>query len=121
MTAKDDTYKNIALEIYEAIKDIKEDILLVASSDLTHYESEEAARSKDSLAIESIIELDTKELIRRVKKNNISMCGIAPVAILINCLNLLGAKKAEVTLYQTSGDSSGDYSSVVGYAGIVIS
>lgn len=115
------TYKEVASQIYEAVKNIKEDILLVASSDMTHYEPDLQARKKDRDAIESIINLDEEDLVKKVQTKNISMCGIAPVAILISCVKKLGAKKAQVALYQTSGDASGDYSSVVGYAGIIIS
>lgn len=114
-------YRNVASQIYEALKNRKEDILIVASSDMTHYEPDPQARKKDSQAIESIINLDEEELVKKVRAKNISMCGIAPVAILISCVKKLGAKKAQVALYQTSGDTSGDYSSVVGYAGIIIS
>jgi len=115
-----ETYRKVAAQIYEAVKTIKEEVLLVASSDMTHYEPDATARKKDRSAIDSIISLDEEKLLRTVSKENITMCGTAPVAIMISCLKSLEARKAHVALYQTSGDSSGDYSSVVGYAGIVI-
>ncbi|MCX5693923.1 MAG: AmmeMemoRadiSam system protein B [Candidatus Omnitrophica bacterium] len=96
-------------------------VMFVASSDLTHYESQEAAKVKDMSAIEAIIDLDEHKLKERMNKLNISMCGFAPIAILIKVAKLLGAKKGELIKYQTSGDVSGDRSSVVGYAGITIS
>ncbi|MDD5584951.1 MAG: AmmeMemoRadiSam system protein B, partial [Candidatus Omnitrophica bacterium] len=114
-------YRSVALEIYEAIKGFKEDVLLIASSDMTHYEPEQAARRKDRSAMEAIVSLDEEDLVKRVRKDDITMCGVAPVAILLSCVKLLGAKKAQVAMYQTSGDASGDYSSVVGYAGIIVS
>lgn len=120
MQADSRLYQKVAAEIAEAIKAIKNDILLIASTDLTHYEPDPAARRKDSLAIEAIINLDEDGLVQTVSKNEISMCGLAPVAIFISCLRKLGAKKAQVALYQTSADFSGDSSSVVGYAGIII-
>ncbi|MDD5194486.1 MAG: AmmeMemoRadiSam system protein B [Candidatus Omnitrophica bacterium] len=113
-------YRKIASQIYEAIKMIKEDILLIASSDMTHYEPDATARAKDSLAIEAIVNLDEEELLKKTHSGNITMCGVAPVAILLSCVKLLGARKAHVALYQTSADASGDSSSVVGYAGIII-
>jgi len=113
-------YQEVARLIYEAVKDISDEILIVASSDMTHYEEDSATRKKDSIAIESILKLDEEELVERVEKHNISMCGIVPVSILLRCCKLLKANKAEVILYQTSGDASGDYSSVVGYLGAVI-
>ncbi|UCG35541.1 MAG: AmmeMemoRadiSam system protein B [Candidatus Omnitrophota bacterium] len=115
-----ETYRKVAVQIYEAIKGMKEEVLLVASSDMTHYEPDATARKKDRIAIDKIINLDEEGLLREVRKENITMCGTAPAAIMLSCLKSLGARKAQVALYQTSGDSSGDYSSVVGYAGIVI-
>jgi len=116
-------YREVSAQLFEAIRgtENKDEILLVASTDLTHYEPDQAARRKDRMVIESIINLDEEELLRRVGEENITMCGVAPVAILIATLKKLGARKSEVALYQTSGDSSGDRSSVVGYAGMIIS
>ena len=119
-TASLETYHAVAAQIVEAVKNIKDEILFVASTDLTHYEQDATARKKDRFAIEAIVNLDEKELIDKIDMFNISMCGIAPVAILISCLKKLGAKKSQVALYQTSGDSSGDYSAVVGYVGMII-
>ncbi|MCK4912587.1 MAG: AmmeMemoRadiSam system protein B, partial [Candidatus Omnitrophica bacterium] len=116
-------YKEVAKQIFEAIKSLKglgENILLVASSDFTHYEPEQTARKKDLQAIEAIINLDEEELIKRIHKENITLCGEAPLAIFISCLKLLGARKSQVVLYQTSGDATGNRSSVVGYAGIIV-
>jgi AmmeMemoRadiSam system protein B len=92
----------------------------VASTDLTHYEPDATVRKKDRDIIEAIIDLDEEELVRKVRAKNITMCGEAPVAIFIACLKKLGAHKAQVALYQTSGDKSGDYSSVVGYVGMIV-
>ena len=117
---KIDSYQAVAKQIFEAIKDIKNDILLVASSDMSHYEEDSIVRRKDRMAIESILNLDEEELIARTKANNISICGIAPVSILIACCKLLQANKVEVARYNTSGDISGDYSAVVGYLGAII-
>jgi len=118
-TADLETYRKVAYDISKAVNN-KSDILIVASSDMTHYEEDSQARKKDSIAIESIMKLDEENLLKQARKNNISMCGIAPVCILIACCKLLKAHKATVTLYQTSADTSGDYSSVVGYLGAVI-
>lgn len=119
-TANLETYGKVSSQILEAVKKIKNDILFVASTDLTHYEPEAAARRKDRAVIEAIVNLDEEDLIRKINKMNITMCGEAPVAILIACLKKLRAKKSQVALYETSGDSGGDYSSVVGYAGMII-
>ncbi|MBU2102480.1 MAG: AmmeMemoRadiSam system protein B [Candidatus Omnitrophota bacterium] len=115
------TYQAVAAEIYEGIKTLPDEVLLVASSDMTHYEPEARARAQDRLALEYIVKLDAEGLVGCVRRENISMCGVAPVAIVIECAKRIGARKANIALYQTSGDSSGDYNSVVGYAGIVMS
>jgi len=115
-----ETYREVATQIIEGIKGIENDVLFVGSTDLTHYESDQAARMKDRIAIGAIVNLDEEALISEVKKNKISMCGLAPIAILICCLKKLGARKSQVVLYQTSGDTSGDKLSVVGYVGMII-
>jgi AmmeMemoRadiSam system protein B len=72
------------------------------------------------MAIDAIIGLDADELVRRIGKHDISMCGYGPVISLIAAALETGAGRAELVKYQTSGDTSGDYTSVVGYAGIII-
>jgi AmmeMemoRadiSam system protein B len=113
-------YKKIGSELASAIKESKKGVIILASSDMTHYEPHETARRKDSQAIEAIVDLDEDELLRRVDEFDISMCGYAPAVSLISAAKELGAKKAELIKYQTSGDTSGDYGSVVGYAGIIV-
>lgn len=115
-----DTYKEIGGEIARAIKSLGRGVVIMASSDMTHYEPHQSARRKDNLAIEAILELNEDELLRRVNEFGISMCGYAPTMALISAARELGARQAELVRYQTSGDTSGDYSGVVGYAGIVI-
>jgi len=113
-------YKEIGREIAQAIKELNKGVVIIASSDMTHYEPQASAQRKDTQAIEAILNLDEDELLRRIDKLNISMCGYAPVASLISAAKQLGATGAELVRYQTSGDTTGDYSSVVGYAGIII-
>jgi hypothetical protein len=114
------TYKEIGKGIAEAIKRSKKKAVIIASSDMTHYEPQQSASRKDAKAIEAILELNEDELLRRVEELNISMCGYAPTVSLISAAKELGAKEAELVKYQTSGDITGDYSSVVGYAGMII-
>jgi AmmeMemoRadiSam system protein A len=87
---------------------------------MTHYESRESAWNKDTWAIEAILRLDDEELLKRVQELNISMCGYAPAVSLITAARELGADRAELVRYQTSGDVTGDYAAVVGYAGIIM-
>ncbi len=115
------TYKEIGKNIAKAIKDLNKEVVILASSDMTHYEPQETAQRKDNQAIEAILALNEDELLKRVDELNISMCGYAPTVSLISAAKELGAKTAELVRYQTSGDITGDYSSVVGYAGIIIS
>ena len=114
------SYKDIALAISRAIKDEGEKVLIIASSDMTHYESQDAARKKDGQAIEAVLKLDEKLLLDRIRDFDISMCGYVPAAVMLIACRELGAKSAELVKYQTSGDVIGDYSEVVGYAGIII-
>ncbi len=114
------TYKEIGKELARAIKDLNKEVVIIASSDMTHYESQQSAERKDTQAIEAILDLNEDELFRRVDELNISMCGYAPTVSLISAAKELGATGAELVRYQTSGDVTGDYSAVVGYAGIII-
>ncbi len=113
-------YKDISGAIALAIRTLKKDVTIIASSDMTHYEQQECASKKDKAAIEAILKLDTSELLKKIDTLGISMCGYVPSVIAILAAKLLGATEAKLLAYQTSGDVTGDYSSVVGYAGITI-
>lgn len=113
-------YREIGEAIARVIKTKKTKTIVIASSDMTHYESQKSAEEKDKEAIKAILELDEGKLLEKVKGLNISMCGYAPVATTLVACKELGAEKAELIQYMTSGDTSGDYSAVVGYAGIII-
>ena len=106
--------------VAQGIKDSKEDVLIVASTDMSHYVHQDVARKKDFLAIEKILKLDAQGLIDTVSRENISMCGSQPTSAAIVASKELGAEKAELVKYQTSGDITGDFAEVVGYAGIRI-
>lgn len=113
-------YKEIGKELAKAVKELNKEVIIIASSDMTHYEPQESARRKDDKAIKAILDLDEDELLKRVDELKISMCGYAPVVSLISAAKELGVTGAELVKYQTSGDTAGDYTSVVGYAGIII-
>ena len=118
--ATSDAYKEIGRGMARSIRELNREVVIMASSDMTHFEPQESAEKKDKQAISAILDLDEDELLKRVGRLNISMCGYAPVVSLISAAKELGAKTAELIRYQTSGDTSGDYSRVVGYAGIII-
>jgi AmmeMemoRadiSam system protein B len=95
-------------------------VLIVASSDMNHYESDAITRVKDQSAIEPILRLDARALYDAVTQKHISMCGFGPALAMLTATKKLGAKRAELIKYATSGDVSGDRDLVVGYAGIIV-
>lgn len=101
-----------------AVRDFPEPVLLVASTDMTHFESREEARRQDMLAIERILDVDPEGLYDTVRRHRISMCGYIPTTAVLCACGALGADKGTLVRYATSGDVSGDDSNVVGYAGI---
>lgn len=112
--------KKAAQELAAAIKELKKDVTIIASSDMTHYEPQEAAKTKDMKAISAILNMDEDELLNKVTNMNISMCGVAPVIMTLHATKALGAKTAKLIDYKTSGDTTRDYFSVVGYGGVII-
>lgn len=106
--------------VAEVIATEKNKILIVASSDMNHYESDALTRVKDQSAIEPILALDARALYEVVTQQHVSMCGFGPAIAMITAARKLGATKAELVKYATSGDISGDKDFVVGYAGIIV-
>jgi len=103
-----------------AIRESGRDVLVVASTDMSHYVSQETAREKDFLAIERILALDALGLYEVVQEKGISMCGFQPTTAAILAAKELGAGRADLIRYMTSGETSGDFDRVVGYAGVRI-
>ncbi|MHA2610071.1 MAG: AmmeMemoRadiSam system protein B [bacterium JZ-2024 1] len=112
--------EKIGDELGEVLKPYADSLLLVASSDMSHYISESEARKKDYRALEAILALDEKELYRRVQQEHISMCGVAPVVVLLRAVKKMGATSARIDQYTSSAETTGDTSAVVGYAGVII-
>lgn len=98
----------------------KEPVLIIASSDMNHYEKDSVTRVKDHRAIIQIAELNPRGLYDTVRSDGITMCGYAATVVMLVAALDLGAKKARLIRYATSGDISGDREQVVGYAGIVV-
>src|SRR5713226_1283209 len=104
----------------EAIRESACPVLIVASSDMNHFENDERTRLKDRRAIDQVLALDPRSLYDTVRREHITMCGYCPaVAMLIAALDL-GARQAELVRYGTSAEVSGDFDRVVGYAGMVV-
>jgi MEMO1 family protein len=106
--------------IAKVIQAQNEKILVIASSDMNHYESDAITRLKDNRAIERILALDPRGLYDIVRNEGISMCGYAATVVMLVATVELGAKEAKLIRYATSGDITGDFESVVGYAGIIV-
>jgi len=115
---------DIAMELGYMISKISMElnrrIVIIASTDFSHYEPQEMVSKKDSLIIKAILDMDEKELYTSVINNNISMCGYGPTISMISAMKKLGAKSSRLLSYSTSGDITGDYSSVVGYGSLII-
>jgi AmmeMemoRadiSam system protein B len=115
-----DTCRLIGEAMADAVKDSDYAVTIIASSDMSHYESDSAARSKDKKAIERIIAMDPEGLYDTVKNEKISMCGVIPATIMLYAAKKLGAEESTLVKYMTSGEVSGDYDYVVGYAGFIV-
>jgi AmmeMemoRadiSam system protein B len=109
-----------ARTVGEAISGIDDNLVIIASSDFTHYEPHSVATQKDASVIEAITALDEEELYRRCERLSCTMCGYGPIAAAMVAAKEMKAKKASLLKYATSGDTSGDFSRVVGYGSIVI-
>jgi AmmeMemoRadiSam system protein B len=109
-----------ARTVGKAISRAGDNLIIIASSDFTHYEPYSVAMEKDGSVIEAIVSLDEEELYERCKSLNCTMCGYGPVASAMVAAKEMNARKATLLKYATSGDTSGDFSQVVGYASIVI-
>ena len=103
-----------------SLSTLPEPALVIASSDMNHYESDSVTRVKDHRAIDQILALDPRGLYDTVREGNISMCGYGPATIMLTAARHMGATKAELIRYSASGDVSGDHDMVVGYAGIAV-
>ena len=113
--------KKLSEGIVKAIKRFEKPVLIIASSDMTHFETHRAAKEKDKKAISKIHNRDAFGLHETVRKEQISMCGVNPVTVMLLCSEKLGAKQTELVSYMTSGEVNGDKSHVVGYAGVIVS
>ncbi len=119
-TGRYEVLESLGRAIGETIAAAGEKVLIVASSDMNHYESDDVTRQKDSRAIEKILALDAHGLHEVVTTQNITMCGFGPAVAMLTAAKRLGARSAELIKYATSGDISGDRDMVVGYAGIAV-
>jgi len=110
-----------AVEIGRALEEVLDatNSVVIASSDMTHYEPAKTATTKDQSALKAVKELDAKCFYETVEKQNITACGYAPIVTLITYAQGVNVKDIDVLNYHNSGDITGDHSSVVGYAAVV--
>ncbi len=106
--------------IADTLLSLSEPVLLIASSDMNHYENDAVTRQKDHQAIERILVMDARGLFDVVMNENISMCGFGPTVAMLTAARQMGGTAAELVKYATSGDISGDRERVVGYAGVMV-
>jgi len=102
------------------VEKVVPDALIIASSDMNHYESDAITRVKDGKAIDRILDLDPRGLYDVVDEEDISMCGYGPATAMLIAARMLGASKSDLVKYATSADVSGDFDRVVGYAGMMV-
>jgi AmmeMemoRadiSam system protein B len=119
-TGKLESLQKLGRAIGEIVSKTAGGALIVASSDMNHYESDAVTRIKDRKAIDQILRLNPEGLYDVVERENISMCGYGPAVAMLTAAKMLGAAEAELVKYATSGDVSMDFDHVVGYAGITV-
>jgi hypothetical protein len=120
LSASVEDCKMLGEGIARAVKTAGYPVVLIASSDMSHYVPDSVARQKDKKAIDKILALDPEGLFDIVTRERISMCGYLPATTLLFAAKSLGARSARLVKYTTSAEVSGDYDHVVGYAGIVL-
>src|ERR1700688_288710 len=120
-TAHFETLVSVGEAIGGVLAAENDEVLLVTSSDLNHYEDDATTRVKDRKAIEQLLSMDARGLYDVCRKEEISMCGLGPAVGMLTALQIWKASKAELIRYATSADRGGDPSAVVGYAGMVFS
>lgn len=113
--------RQIGEGIAAAIRQLGRPVLIVASSDMTHYESAASAKQKDALALDRVLAFDPEGLLQVCRSEQITMCGVVPAAVMLVAARALGATTAELVAYGTSGDVTGDNRQVVGYAALSVS
>lgn len=112
--------RSIGEGLARAVDEADEPVLLCASTDMSHFVPADVAAELDTLALERVLALDPAALHDVVRARSISMCGVLPTTVTLFAARSLGATKAELVRYGNSGERSGDYERVVGYAGVVV-
>lgn len=110
-----ETSQELGRAIAATVDELDRDMVIIASTDFTHQMPHEVAEAQDAKVLEAIETFDEEEMIKRIITNNVTMCGYGPVATTMAASKAMGARDARILKYATSGDTSGNYTSVVGY------
>jgi AmmeMemoRadiSam system protein B len=112
--------ENLGKSLAKAVGEYGREVLLIASSDMSHYEPDKVAREKDEMALREILALNPEGLYAVVRELEITMCGVIPATVMLVAAREMGATRCELVRYATSGDVSGDFRQVVGYAAVTV-
>lgn len=115
-----ETLLSVARNLAGAVKAANRPVSVVVSSDMSHYVTHEQAKERDALAVQAMLDLNPSGLYEVVRRHGISMCGVLPMTLGLALAKELGATRARLAAYATSGQASGDYRRVVGYAGVLV-
>ncbi|CAG1007539.1 MAG: MEMO1 family protein [Candidatus Methanoperedens sp.] len=116
----EETALDVGSELAEAVRKVNKKVVIIASSDFSHYKPDKVAREDDAYFINSILNMDMPGFYRKLYERNASICGYGTIAAMLTASKEIGATKATLLKYSTSGDTTGDFSAVVGYAGIIV-
>ena len=116
----EETALEVGIELAEAARKVNKKVVIIASSDFSHYKRDKVAREDDAYFISSILDMDIPGFYRKLYERNATVCGYGPISAMLAASKALGAKKASLLKYSTSGDITGDLAAVVGYAGIIV-
>lgn len=115
-----DTLAQLGETLATVVGERMQQVLIVVSSDMNHYESEALTRTKDEKVIEKMLALDPQGTFEAVGKYGVSMCGSSAAIVMLTAAKWMGAQSAELVKYATTGDRTGEHDTVVGYAGVVV-
>jgi len=121
MSASLEELIELGIAVASAVRESGTSVVVVASTDMSHFISEKEARELDQHALDRVLDLDPRGLYHKVLEEGITMCGFMPTVAMLAASKELGATRAELLRYTTSAEVSGDFEKVVGYAGVLIS
>lgn len=116
----EETAFDVGTAVARTVLKFNKKVVIIASSDFSHYKPDKVAHNDDAYFIQSIIDLDVPGFYRKLYERSASVCGYGPIAAMLTASKELGAKKGTLVKYSTSGDTTGDFAAVVGYAGIIV-